>query len=428
MVKNPEDMLLSNLRMLRDSGYKYGIGIDLRELGQCLLMNWQGDHGGNNMHWIVVIAAYETAKLKHTYMAASFQYKESYELLSQIVIPELDEGIGILNTKYVLIIQWSDGFDFLLVPRAECGGHTDRDSWPPGLLVEDVRESDRIVKWNEHSFTRRDIPPPSTCTFQTLPIVHTNAGDLEYLCLLQGRQFHSSSKCILCNGFPEYKHCQHRGDPLTHESLARENRNYKVAHASPDDPVLLCMTADEIKACIDQSKIDVPKTGAKGFKPLFTNIPIENTIPPILHGLLGVGNDTAKYLDHVVEDNESDTPGMVTIRATLSETEQKLVDAKRDVQIWTEHEDSQNPELIHNIKMYDSVAKNANFKKINALVLAGNDLTTSQTIVREKWIQREKDFRQWAPGSVLRVQAETTLISCQVTMYIVLVSFVNIII
>ena len=201
-------------------------------------------------------------------------------------------------------------------------------------------------------FEGEDVPSEEHWTARkTLAVQHFNAGDLAYLMTLQGRQNHGNSKCILCDS-NEFKHTAHEGNPYNHQRLQEEVALYKEAN---NDNSLL--NKEDLEALQARSKACCAISGIKGFDALLPAIPIEHTVPPVLHMPLGAGNDLIKAIRDIVQTAELDNFYIRTKRAECTSAQDQLFKNKADLATYLEIMEPCIKSLMENIKQYNSIAK-----------------------------------------------------------------------
>jgi hypothetical protein len=124
-VIDPFQAIINQLKTLRDSFPKEALGVTLGELGKCIAVCLQCDHGGGTMKFIALLLA----RVKDTQTVVvdlgRFKGKECHHILQNTVMPAIDSGFKYLSEHALAIVEWEGvkgGFDFVAVPKDQIEG------------------------------------------------------------------------------------------------------------------------------------------------------------------------------------------------------------------------------------------------------------------------------------------------------------------
>jgi hypothetical protein len=402
MWKNPDDILKAHLQILRDNMGPLQIGIELGSFGRCIVMVFQGDHGGDHEQMLVINVAYEGARQQHSVVCGSYKGKENYTLLNNTIMPHMNAGIKKHNNMYVIILEWDEGFDFLLVPKEHCSlPPIDKSCWPPGT----VTWFDGKVTWNNIPFERTDIPSQQSWKAQrTLDIVSVLSGDLAFVMMLQGRQNHAPSKCHECDSTDFKSAADDTGVAYTHERIAQEVRDYRAAH----DPNSVLAPAD-LEALTKKSAKACAQSGIKGYDAMLPDLPIEQMVLPVLHIGLGIGNDLMKFIKDIITQAEVDTENMVDKNGQISEAMARRRKIEEDLQILTDCEEAVVKDLQFSITEFDSIAKSKAYATVKDLRTRGKNLTARLKTTANIFDEKVRLYGSYGPDMPDRISSKASI-------------------
>ena len=84
-VKNVREILIEHLISLREQNITLG-----PTLGECIIPFIMFDHGGTSFKRVVTLLAYELCRTLHAEIIAIGDFKESEEILSHSIMPEIN--------------------------------------------------------------------------------------------------------------------------------------------------------------------------------------------------------------------------------------------------------------------------------------------------------------------------------------------------
>jgi hypothetical protein len=343
------EALIQHLKELRDGPLKlHDIGIDLVDDGFVLLQVINGDHGGDSTKFPMSYLCYEGADQKHYTNLGEFPDKESYDLMANCCIPQINEGIGKLNNMYGLIVEWNAGFDFQLVMRECCHAaeesvaKADRFGWPAEVSYKRVGNKfllklrgDDIDNDEEGiCLDREDIPlDDNELSFKCLPISTHNNGDLKHVFCCEGRPGHEGSKCPMCAlKASDWSDGHKRGILFTAESMEQEIADYILGNSIPPNDETAA-EKDRREAAKLRSDLQVAQSGIKSSKRLWTNIPKSNHRFATLHSRLGLINKANSNLFDMVATEVEEELLIVTQCRIRAETAKHTLDDTKDMKV-----------------------------------------------------------------------------------------------
>lgn len=128
--KNCVEVLLEHLRIARSQASAY-LGIWMGSTcGVCIIPNFLFDHGGGSFKATMVLVLTEISRTLSMECVGIGNFKESCEVLSKYLFPEINWYIKLLKGSHVVTVEWEDEsegerkhqFDFLLVLNKEVLG------------------------------------------------------------------------------------------------------------------------------------------------------------------------------------------------------------------------------------------------------------------------------------------------------------------
>lgn len=317
------------------------IGIELGEEGLVLALVIMGDHGGGVMSFLSDFICFEGAGQKYNSSLGEFEGKETHFTLENTIIPHIAIGLEKCSNSYALILEWAEGFDYVLVPK--CAINTEnktneqRRSIPGGIeIVREIGSNKLTAFWEkgEEIFKREDIP--NNYSVKCLPIVAFSAGDIAYLMMLYGREDFKSNKCVHCllsrtlkDHNWQLQENSRRGTPITNEIMQSEINQYILANSDkPDD-----MSLEEFHQLQAQSASDHTISGINSKSMLLPQISVARTMPPVLHILLGITNYLNDYIvDFITEKIEPDLKEIVDKKAILQLTKNTIREIESNIE------------------------------------------------------------------------------------------------
>ena len=167
-----------------------------------------------------------------------------------------------------------------------------------------------VSKKNESRNREIKYEQDNTNDQMVLPIDFFMIGDLKFLFMISGRNGFSGSKCLYCMLKASQWKKQHQekdsifcgAEKLSVEILMDHAMNIQQPDARDNKPPLSRTRRSARSQQTAASTEDATTSGnaASGVKepPIWTFIPIQNYLAPLLHLQLGLGNDLVNYLSH----------------------------------------------------------------------------------------------------------------------------------
>ncbi len=265
--------LTNFLRTLRDSFHHDTLGKSVGTLGKVALYVIYGDKGGKRFKLLVVFNFREEDNHNFFFELGSFEGEETYENLSNTFVKFHNEEVKVLKTQSVFWVHLEHYSAFAIIPRI-----FESDSL--SYIIEEYNPSAITgvkIDGVSYHFDREDTVPSNLSewlNFYVLPFEEFICGDCCFLCTCQGREDHSSSKCVFC--------------------LARNAEFLEKPYSGP-------LITPEIRDCLSQKVVpkarDAEKYGFNQEYPdLFSNISSERYCLPPLHLKLGIGKNIVDLL------------------------------------------------------------------------------------------------------------------------------------
>ena len=354
-VKNVREILIEHLISLREQKITLGIWMG-PTLGECIIPFIMFDHGGTSFKGVVTLLAYELCRTLHAEIIAIGDFKESEEILSKYIMPEINANMEELNNAYVVTIEWLNDeniaeFDFLFMPKDIFGEGYDnknRALTPQIVPTYNTVSKQWSLRWGisddkQMTFERLDIPTDRRALlFRVIPIIPHSGGDFKHQFMITGRDGHASSKAAFESLLQsQWQDNRRPGVLITQESHAREIADYndlKYAdmglRAPPSGKVY---TEEEFKSLKKRVKTAKAVSGITNVPCMLDSIPFLYWICPILHILLGIINDSKDCINETVATLvEQDTPDVIAARQDLAIAEQRANDAQKKLSDYQE--------------------------------------------------------------------------------------------
>ena len=202
-VKNVREILIEHLISLREQNITLG-----PTLGECIIPFIMFDHGGTSFKRVVTLLAYELCRTLHAEIIAIGDFKESEEILSHSIMPEINAYMEQMSNEYVVTIEWRNDenitkSDFLLMPKDIFGeGYDNKSRALPAHIVPTYNTVTKqwSLRWGigddkQMTFGRLDIPTDRrVLSCRVIPIIPHSGGDFKHQFMVTGRDGHASSK------------------------------------------------------------------------------------------------------------------------------------------------------------------------------------------------------------------------------------------
>lgn len=128
IVTNPFEAVvahLSNYAGTYSQTSSTELGVNLGEEGKCVSVNFQGDHGGGSMKYVLVIACADGDGQKHFVDVGSCAAKDDYSTMRSTCLPVINCGLNQLQNVSILFVYWVEDndtnikqFAFATIPTA----------------------------------------------------------------------------------------------------------------------------------------------------------------------------------------------------------------------------------------------------------------------------------------------------------------------
>jgi len=127
-VTCPFFQLKKQLEAMRDSLDWKKLGILLGRRGLCIAAFILGDRGGDSMKFQLSVLARDGDGQRYRNIIGTAEGLEDYHVLKNTCATVINEGIKLIMSHNVLVVEWEGGFDFIVVPAGSCPIEEDRCS------------------------------------------------------------------------------------------------------------------------------------------------------------------------------------------------------------------------------------------------------------------------------------------------------------
>lgn len=232
-VKDCVEVVKYMFNKLRAAKTAY-LGIWMGEsLQRCIIPYFIFDHGGDSFKAVMTLIFYEGCKTVSTDVVGLGSFKETTEIVSQYLMPDINSDSLRLGQHYVVTVEWhSFEFDYVLLHRDIFGVEYNNSTLSLPDHIAASYDSDSSVWWliwpeGEICFDRLDIPADGV-EFKVIPIIPHRGGDYKEQFLDTGRAGHSSSKAMKSALLQAmWQDNQRAGTPITLALIAREVEEYR---------------------------------------------------------------------------------------------------------------------------------------------------------------------------------------------------------
>jgi hypothetical protein len=204
-----------------------------QSLGRCIIPYFVFDHGGESYKAVMTLIFYEGCKTLCTDCVGLGSFKETTDIVSQYLMPDINSDSLRLSQHYVVTVEWQGfEFDYVLLHRDIFGVEYDNSTLSLPDHIAAAYDSDSSMWWliwpeGEICFDRVDIPADGV-KFWVISFLPHRGGDYKEQMLDTGRPGHSSSKSMksaLLQGM--WQDNQRAGTPITLALIAREVEEYR---------------------------------------------------------------------------------------------------------------------------------------------------------------------------------------------------------